>query len=135
MPLILLRRLPQTCSWKAGWCSSTHPILSENVSYFWVYLWDLHLHVLYSVLCCFLLVKILALMIAGSLNLWKLQSSTFISSFPHTYHLGNYISQSKINFCNFSPPKLIARFFSVSWNSWRNCFLFFFFQIHDQDWL
>ena len=33
----------------------------------------------------------------------------------------------------FHLPNLLPGFSVVSWNSWRNCFLFFFFQIYDQD--
>ena len=102
LPLILLKWLPQTFRWKAGWCTSLLPTLSVYET--------LHLHVLDYVVFSSNQDNLL-LWYVGFLNWWKLQSS-FISSFPQIYHLGNYISQGKMNFCKFSSHKLTARFFS-----------------------
>lgn len=103
LPLILLKWLPQTFSWKAGWCTSLLPTLSVYET--------LHLHVLDYVVFSSNQNNLL-LWYVGFLNWWKLQSSSFISSFPQIYHLGNYISQGKMNFCKFSSHKLTARFLS-----------------------
>lgn len=70
------------------------------------------------------------------LVLWICENYNPLLSFLHFLTLTIWETMSlKVKWISatFHLPNLLPGFSVVSWNSWRNCFLFFFFQIYDQD--